>query len=80
MVWPSFSTNPGQLTFHVTDSFRGGSQASTSPSIWVEPSGARTMNEPPTFGSNATAKPKKYCRLNSAVVSACHTFSGVAAM
>ena len=38
------------------------------------------MKAPPTFRSASIAKPEKYCRLNSAVVSACHTFSGEAAM
>ena len=38
------------------------------------------MNAPPTFSSTSTAKPEKYFRLNSADVSACHTFSGVEAM
>ena len=40
----------------------------------------RTTNAPPTFNSISTARPEKYFRLNSAVVSACQTFSGVEAM
>jgi hypothetical protein len=42
--------------------------------------GARAMKAPPTFNSASIAKPEKYCLENSAVVSACHTFSGVEAM
>ena len=44
------------------------------------PSGVCTENAPPTRKSNSTALPKKYFRLNSALVNACHTFSGVEAM
>ena len=77
---PSFSTSAGQLTFQVMVSLFGGSHSITSPLMWTEPSGARAMNAPPTFNSASIAKPEKYLRLNSAVVSACHTFSGVEAM
>jgi hypothetical protein len=38
------------------------------------------MYAPPIFRSTSTALPKKYFRLNSADVSASHTFSGVEAM
>ena len=48
--------------------------------MWTEPSGVRTMNAPPTFNSASTARPEKYFLENSAVVSACQTFSGVEPM
>jgi hypothetical protein len=64
----------------VTISFRNGSHSITSPLIWTAPSGVRTMYAPPIFRSTSTALPEKYFRLNSAFVSACHTFSGVDAM
>jgi hypothetical protein len=35
---------------------------------------------PPICGSSSTVRPKKYCLVNSALVSASHTFSGVLAM
>jgi hypothetical protein len=38
------------------------------------------MKAPPTLRSISTELPKKYWRLNSALVSACHTFPGVDAM
>jgi hypothetical protein len=35
---------------------------------------------PPSFGSTSIAKPPKYCLVNSALVSASQTRSGVLAM
>ena len=61
-------------------SLRGGSHSITSPLMWIDPSGMRTTNAPPTFSSVSTARPEKYFRLNSAVVSASHTCSGVEPM
>jgi hypothetical protein len=48
--------------------------------MWTLPSGARRMKLPPVFGSSSMLCPKKYWRVNSARVSASHTFSGVLAM
>jgi hypothetical protein len=41
------------------------------------PSGIRRMKLPPTFGSISTLRPKKNRVVNSVLVSASHTFSGV---
>jgi hypothetical protein len=79
-VGPSFSTSCGQLTLKVTVSLLSGSHSITSPEICSAPSGWRTMKAPPIRNSISTALPKKYWRLNSALVSARHTRSGVAAM
>jgi hypothetical protein len=68
------------LTLKVTVSFFGRSHSITSPEMCTEPSAARSTNAPPTRSSTSTARPPKYCLENSACVSACHTFSGVAPM
>ncbi len=64
----------------MTESRRGGSQSITRPLMSTRPSGIRMMKLPPTLASISTVRPKKYCLANSALVSASHTFSGVAAM
>ena len=69
-----------QSTFQVTESRCGGSQSSTLPFTSTRPSGMRRMNAPPGFGSSSIERPKKYCRVNAAPVSASHSFSGVVAM
>jgi hypothetical protein len=46
----------------------------------MPPSGPTNRNAPPVRGSMSIAKPKKYCRVNSGLVSASQTFSGVDAM
>ena len=38
------------------------------------------MKSPPTLCSISTLRPKKYCVVNSALVSAAQTFSGVLAI
>jgi hypothetical protein len=40
----------------------------------------RMTNEPPARGSISIVRPKKYRAVNSELVSACQTLSGVAAM
>ncbi len=52
----------------------------TLPRTLTWPSGKRSTKAPPSFGSISTVRSQKYFRVNSDEVSACHTFSGVAAM
>src|SRR5215471_18790955 len=67
-------------TSHEQEKRRGGDQSTTSPVTCTRPSGQNRRKQPPCFGSASTAKPKKYCLLKAGSVSACQTFSGVAAM